>query len=146
MKQFFFRPSIVNVITYILFVMAIVIAVFAYKIVSPENPLTIGKVIIITPETTSGSSMKYQFSYCQTTKTTPIVYRQLVPSDPNNIVTIPATLGVIRQGCHTNTIILQVPVGVTPGDYQLKGTIVYPLNSFRSFNTQYVSANTVHIK
>jgi hypothetical protein len=124
----------------------LLILVIAYQQLSPVMPVVIESVTIVTPEATPGGSIRYAFKYCQSATNSPVVYRQLIPEDLNNTITIPAVLGVVRPGCHTNSIVLAIPVGVHPGNYRLRGTVVYAVNSFRSVTITYNSTNTVAIK
>ncbi len=125
---------------------AALLLVFAYQQLAPVHPIEIHRVRIITTEAKAGDPLTYEFEYCQTSKTAPVVYRKLVPENLNNIITIPAVLGVVREGCHTNSIVLPLPMGMQPGKYRLEGVLVFSINNFRTAQFTYTTENTVTIK
>lgn len=124
----------------------ILILVFGYQQLVPVKVIDIQKVTIVNTEAKAGDPLTYKFTYCQTSKLPPVVYRKLVPEDPNNIITIPAVLGVVREGCHTNSIVLPLPIGTKPGKYYLEGILVYNINNFRTAQYAYRTDNTIEIK
>jgi hypothetical protein len=130
----------------LIFLPTIFIILFGYQQLSPIHVLDIKRVTILTPVSEAGKSITYEFEYCQYRDIRPVVYRQLVPSNPNNIVTFPAVLGVVRSGCHTNSIVLPLPVGIQPGHYHLTGIITYGVTSLRTVEYHYTSENTFEVK
>lgn len=130
----------------LIFIPVILILLFGYQQLAPVHVLDIKRVTVLTPVSQGGKSITYEFEYCQYKDIRPVVYRQLVPANPNNIVTLPAVLGVVRAGCHTNSIVLPLPAGIQPGTYHIIGIITYGVTSLRTVEYHYITNNTFEVK
>ncbi len=129
-------PGKLEMVFYKLGILAIIglgvlMSMFAYKTFYPRKLIEVTRFSAVSDSVKRGSMLTYRLDICKYVNKTATIHRALIN---DIIIALPTIEASIPTGCQTVTRKVMVPEYAPTGEYILRATVDFEVNSFKTIS------------